>query len=185
MSCVSCLSCVSCVYTMYIYVTYIFRTYLSITGEATPASCPGMSATWPFLLVRCLPEGPGFLNSGTELIDIVWKKNIFWKASLTVYSVLSLNQHNQCSRWNHCMLLYVAEKNAVNIVGSSQCSRFYKSARRARDYLSWLLKQRTGTVYVDTSSRALLPIVGSPWLRLWTSLKDSYIKGFLYEIRSK
>ena len=28
--------------------------------------------------------------------------------------------------------------------------------RRAREYLSWLLKQRTGTVYVDTSSSAFV-----------------------------
>ena len=59
--------------------------------EKRHCKLPGMLATWPFLLVRCLPEGPGVLNSGTELIDIFWKKNIFWKASLTVYSFLSVS----------------------------------------------------------------------------------------------
>ena len=45
----------------------------AMTGEGTPANCPGMSAMWPFLLVHCLPEGP-VLNSGTQLIDMIWKK---------------------------------------------------------------------------------------------------------------
>ena len=57
---------------------WIFGHIFPTTGEATPASCPGMSAMWPFLLVPCLPEGPGVLNWGqtwTDFIDIFLEAN--------------------------------------------------------------------------------------------------------------
>lgn len=53
-----------------------------------------------------------------------------------------------------CILEYVGH---VAFLAGSLPAR-----RRARDYLSWLLKQRTGTVYVDTSSRNDVTVVEIP-----------------------
>lgn len=53
-----------------------------------------------------------------------------------------------------CILEYVGH---VTFLAGSLPAR-----RRAREYLSWLLKQRTGTVYVDTSSRNDVTVVDIP-----------------------